>query len=327
MNTPSQSDNYKKVIFLFGPTAVGKTQLLCDCFSDFAEVVNADSVQVYKHLDIGSAKADSATIKKIPHHLIDILEPWENYNVANFISLADASCASIWSRGKIPVVSGGTAFYFKHFLYGLSQAPKSDPTIREEISNYIKSVGLQEAHKYLCSVDPVSGQRINPNDSYRISRALEVYKSCGKPLSSFTLPNTPRNNMRVLSIGLCRDKEELRERIDLRVKIMFEQGMLGEIRGLLEMGANPSWQSMQGIGYKEFLNYVWKGNKESSLKAFDLLLAQDVEAISSEIVMNSIHYAKRQMTFFRSFSDVHWVDPQNVELVRSMVEEDESFCS
>ncbi len=327
MNTPSQSDNNRKVIFLFGPTAVGKTQLLCDCFSDFSEVVNADSVQVYKHLDIGSAKADSSTIKKIPHHLIDILEPWENYNVANFIHLADEACANIWRRDKIPVVSGGTAFYFKHFLYGLSLAPKSDPSVREEIANYVKNVGLQEAHKYLCTVDPVSGQKINPNDGYRISRALEVYKSSGKPLSSFALPNTPRNDMKVLSIGLCRDKEELRERIGLRVKIMFEQGMLSEMRGLLEMGANPSWQSMQGIGYKEFLNHVWKGNKDSSLKAFDSLLVQEIEEISNEIVMNSIHYAKRQMTFFRSFSNVHWIDPQNIDVVRSMVETDESFCS
>lgn len=326
MNTPSQSDNNKKVIFLFGPTAVGKTQLLCDCFSSFAEVVNADSVQVYKHLDIGSAKADISTITKIPHHLISILEPWENYNVADFIRLADIACEDIWNRGKISVVSGGTAFYFKHFLYGLSEAPKSEPAIREEVASYIKDVGLLEAHKYLCSVDPVSGQKINPNDGYRISRALEVYKSCGKPLSSFALPTTPRNGMNVLSIGLCRDKEELRERIALRVKIMFEQGILGEIRTLIEMGANPYWQSMQGIGYKEFLNHVWKGDKVTSLEAFDSLSTQDIEIISNEIIMNSIHYAKRQMTFFKSFANVYWVDPQNVELVKSMVESDEFFC-
>lgn len=324
MNTPSQSDNNRKVIFLFGPTAVGKTQLLCDCFSSFAEVVNADSVQVYKHLDIGSAKADISTIKKIPHHLIDILEPWENYNVADFIRLADNACAQIWSREKIPVVSGGTAFYFKHFLYGLSEAPKSDPVVREDVSNYIKAVGLAEAHKYLSSVDPVSAQRINPNDGYRISRALEVYKTCGKPLSSFALPSVPRNNMEVLSIGLCREKEELRERIGLRVKIMFEQGILDEIKNLLKMGANPSWQSMQGIGYKEFLNHLWKGDKDSSLMAFDILSEPEINAISSEIIMNSIHYAKRQMTFFKSFANVHWVDPQNVDVVKRVVE---SFCS
>ena len=303
--------------------------MLCDCFSNFSEVVNADSVQVYKHLDIGSAKADSATVAKIPHHLIDILEPWETYNVADFIRLADAACTDIWSRGKIPVVSGGTAFYFKHFLYGLSQAPKSDPAIREEVANYINQVGLANAHTYLCSVDPVSGQRINPNDGYRISRALEVYKTCGKPLSSFELPSRPRNNMGVLSLGLCRDKEQLRERIGLRVKLMFEQGLSAEMRSLLEMGANPAWQSMQGIGYKEFLNHVWKGDKNATLQAFDALSKDDLQAVMSEIEMNSIHYAKRQMTFFRSFANVHWLDPQevsqNTQVVKSMVEEDSSF--
>ncbi len=325
MNIQSQSNNSKKVVFLFGPTAVGKTQLLCDCFSNFGEVVNADSVQVYKHLDIGSAKADAATIAKIPHHLIDILEPWENYNVADFIRLADQACQDIWAKGKLPIVCGGTAFYFKHFLYGLSEAPKSDSLTREAVAAYLKEVGLSEAHKYLCSVDPVSGARINPNDGYRISRALEVYKASGKPLSSFALPTTPRNQMRVLSIGLCRDKEELRERIGLRVKLMFEQGMLSEMRRLLELGASPAWQSMQGIGYKEFLNHVWKGDTEASLVAFDALSAEEIQAIGSEIVMNSIHYAKRQMTFFKSFAHVQWVEPQNEESVTSMVEREDLF--
>lgn len=312
----------RNVVFLFGPTAVGKTQLLCDCFSGVGEVVNADSVQVYRGLDIGSAKADAAVQAAIPHHLIDILDPWEGYNVADFIRLADAACEDIWSRGLIPVVSGGTAFYFKHFLYGLSQAPKSDPVVRDEIASYISEVGLVEAHRYLSSVDPVSGARINPNDGYRISRALEVYKASGRPLSSFELPHEPRNGMNVVSIGLCRDKDELRTRIKSRVGIMFDQGLVDEIRRLLGMGACPSWQSMQGIGYKEFLDRVWRGDSASSIKALDGLAPADIEAIAGEIEMNSIHYAKRQMTFFKSFADVSWVDPgvQNESVLRTIVE-------
>ena len=284
-------------------------------------MVNADSVQVYKHLDIGSAKADAATLAKIPHHLIDILQPWETYNVADFIRLADDACQEIWSKGKLPVVSGGTAFYFKHFLFGLSLAPKSDVKIREEVASYIKEVGLAQAHQYLCEVDPVSGARINPNDGYRISRALEVFKTSGKPLSSFELPTTPRKGMKVLSIGLCRDKEELRSRIGLRVRLMFEQGLMEEIKRLLEMGANPAWQSMQGIGYKEFLNHVWRGETQASLKALEALSGSELETIAAEIELNSIHYAKRQMTFFKSFADVNWVDPQDWEEVRRLVEE------
>lgn len=300
----------RKVIFLFGPTAVGKTQLLCDCFSSCGEVVNADSVQVYKGLDIGSAKATLSERSIIKHHLIDILEPWENYNVADFITLADTACATIWNKGLVPVVSGGTAFYFKHFLYGLSNAPKSDAQTREEVSSYIDKVGLQEAHKMLCSVDTVSGLRINPNDKYRISRALEVYKATGKPLSSFELPSTPRNNMKVTSIGLFRNKDELRERIKKRVSIMFEMGIIEEIKNLLCIGANPSWQSMQGIGYKEFFNKIWRDNCKDSIVALEKLSSLELSNIANEIEVNSIHYAKRQMTFFKSFSNVVWVDPQ-----------------
>lgn len=312
----------RNVVFLFGPTAVGKTQLLCDFFSGVGEVVNADSVQVYRGLDIGSAKADASVQAAIPHHLIDILDPWEGYNVADFIRLADEACNDIWEKGLIPVVSGGTAFYFKHFLYGLSQAPKSDSLTRDEVSEYISQVGLVEAHRYLSSVDPVSGARINPNDGYRISRALEVYRTSGRPLSSFELPNEVRNGMNVVSIGLCRDKDELRLRIRARVDMMFEQGVVGEIRRLLGLGANPSWQSMQGIGYKEFLDKVWTGEPSTSIEALDSLSNDDLAAIAERISMNSIHYAKRQMTFFRSFADVHWLDPgaQNGSDLRTIVE-------
>ena len=319
------SETKRNVVFLFGPTAVGKTQLLCDCFSKVGEVVNADSVQVYRGLDIGSAKADSYIQSKIPHHLIDILDPWENYNVADFIHLADAACEDIWSRGLIPVVSGGTAFYFKHFLYGLSQAPKSDPVVRDEVASYISKVGLIEAHKYLSTIDPISGARINQNDGYRISRALEVYNASGRPLSSFELPHEPRNGMNVVSIGLCRDRDVLRSRIKARVDVMFDQGIVGEIRYLLGIGASPSWQSMQGIGYKEFLDRVWCGDSTSSTKALDALSKDDLSSIASAIEMNSIHYAKRQMTFFKSFANVKWLDPKEIEdqngsVLRTIVE-------
>ncbi|MBR6234485.1 MAG: tRNA (adenosine(37)-N6)-dimethylallyltransferase MiaA [Spirochaetales bacterium] len=297
----------RKVIFLFGPTAVGKTQLLFDFFSGSGEVVNADSVQVYRHLDIGSAKADRSITDRIPHHLIDILDPWETYNVADFIRLADQACSGIWERGKLPVVSGGTAFYFKHFLYGLSEAPQSDPETRKTVELFIRDQGLDKAYDYLRLIDPVSAERINKNDSYRISRAIEVYRASGKPLSSFALPTVPRNDMSVLSIGLVRDKDELRKRIRSRVDLMFSQGIVDEIRSLLAMGATSSWQSMQGIGYREFLE------KAPTEVALSSLSKTDLDDIREQIVMNSIHYAKRQMTFFRSFSDVRWINPEDTE--------------
>ncbi len=310
----------RKTIFLFGPTAVGKTQLLFDFFSDGGEVVNADSVQVYRGLDIGSAKADRSVLDRIPHHLIDILDPWETYNVADFIRLADAACEDIWSRSRIPVISGGTAFYFKHFMYGLSSAPQSDPETRRTVELFIRDQGLQKAHDYLKIVDPVSAERINVNDSYRISRAIEVYRTSGRPLSSFALPTTPRNDMVILSIGLAREKEELKRRIRLRVDQMVGQGLVSEIRDLLLKGANPEWQSMQGIGYREFLNHVYSGDPEKSVRRLDALTEQELSAIREEIAMNSIHYAKRQMTFFRSFADVHWVDPDDKKSISELVE-------
>ena len=311
MNLSTEQGN--KVIFLFGPTAVGKTRLLFDFFSGTGEVVNADSVQVYRPLDIGSAKADSSITEKIPHHLIDILDPWETWNVADFIRLADKACREIWGRGRIPVVSGGTAFYFKHFMFGLSDAPQSDPDTRKAVELYIRDQGLDKAYEYLQVIDPVSAGRINRNDSYRKSRAIEVYRSCGRPLSDFALPTTPRNGMDILSIGLLRDREELKQRIRSRVDIMFGQGIVAEIRKLLGMGASKAWQSMQGIGYSEFLD------RASTVEALDALTAADLDEIKEKIISNSIHYAKRQMTFFRSFADVRWINPEDTETLSETI--------
>ena len=313
-----------KAVFLFGPTAVGKTRLLFDFFSGIGEVVNADSVQVYRGLDIGSAKADKEITDAIPHHLIDILDPWETYNVADFIRLADQACSDIWSRGKLPVISGGTAFYFKHFMYGLSEAPQSDPETRQSVQLFIRDHGLKKAHDYLKIVDPVSAERINENDSYRISRAIEVYRSSGKPLSSFTLPTTPRNDMKILSIGLMRDKEDLKKRIRERVDIMFEQGLKEEIQHLMDMGANPSWQSMQGIGYSEFMDVMFDPVYGDLNKKPEELTEEELNIIREKIVTDSVHYAKRQMTFFRSFADVKWINAEDrAELKEAL----ESFLS
>ena len=309
--SPSGFSN--KAVFLFGPTAVGKTRLLYDFFTTMGEVVNADSVQVYRGLDIGSAKAEKEITDVIRHHLIDILDPWESYNVADFIRLADQACADIWSRGKLPVISGGTAFYFKHFMYGLSDAPQSDPETRAAVQLFIRDQGLRKAHDYLKIVDPVSAERINENDSYRISRAIEVYRTSGKPLSSFALPAKPRNDMQILSIGLMRDKEELKSRIRERVDIMFGQGLVDEMRKLLGMGAVPSWQSMQGIGYSEFMDVLFDPVYGDQLKTIDELTSDDMASIKEKIVSDSVHYAKRQMTFFRSFADVKWIDAEDTD--------------
>lgn len=296
-----------KLIFLFGPTSVGKTKLLTDICKDRFSVVNADSIQVYKGLDIGSAKVSAEVMKKVPHYLIDILPPTEQFTVADFIKKADEAIVDIYNRGRIPIISGGTAFYFKHFLYGLSEAPPTDEKVRADIEKEIKSNGIESIYQILKEVDFTSYQRINPNDSYRIQRAVEVYRTCGKPLSSFSVPKTPRNNMDPLIIGLYRDNEEMAKRLKLRVNLMLQEGLLDEIKTLIREGADASWPGMQGIGYKEFFEAMKTGEQSRS-------------QILERIVLNSKHYAKRQYTFFKSFENVNWMDAKDDEKIKILIE-------
>jgi len=258
-------------------------------------------------LDIGSAKVSAEVMKKVPHYLIDILPPTEQFTVADFIKKADEAIVDIYNRGRIPIISGGTAFYFKHFLYGLSEAPPTDEKVRADIEKEIKSNGIESIYQILKEVDFTSYQRINPNDSYRIQRAVEVYRTCGKPLSSFSVPKTPRNNMDPLIIGLYRDNEEMAKRLKLRVNLMLQEGLLDEIKTLIREGADASWPGMQGIGYKEFFEAMKTGEQSSS-------------QILERIVLNSKHYAKRQYTFFKSFENVNWMDAKDDEKIKILIE-------
>lgn len=297
---PTSSNPFSKLVFLFGPTGVGKTSLLLSLDPSRFSVVNADSIQVYRGLDIGSAKATEEERQRIPHYLVDVEDPWNQFTVARFIQLADAACRDIASQGKIPVICGGTAFYFKHFLYGLSQAPASDPVVRERVFRQVEEKGLEWAYRRLSEVDPKSAARIKEHDSYRITRALEVWEVSGKPLSSFEPSSTPRYGMHPLCIGLCRDNEELYQRITERVDEMFRLGLLQEVRSLAANGANAGWPGMQGIGYREFFDAMRSG--EDSLSS-----------LKGKIIRDSRLYAKRQMTFFRSFAEVSWISPTERE--------------
>ncbi|WP_320130545.1 tRNA (adenosine(37)-N6)-dimethylallyltransferase MiaA [uncultured Sphaerochaeta sp.] len=298
--------SFNPIIFLFGPTGVGKTELLLNLFKDRFSVVNADSIQVYRHLDIGSAKASKQIQEKIPHYLIDIFDPWEQFSVGDFVAYADEACRQIHAQGKIPVLSGGTAYYFKHFLYGLSEAPASDETIRAKISGQMEEKGGAWGYGKLCSIDPAYAHKIHPSDLYRISRALEVYETSGRALSSYALPSSYRNNLDPLIIGLTREKQELKTRINERVQQMFEEGLVEEVRTILEMGGNADWPGLQGIGYREFFQAMESG--EASLAM-----------IADQIARNSRLYAKRQMTFFKSFAEVQWMHPQDQTAIAELV--------
>ena len=293
---------------LFGPTAVGKTALTEELFSKGFEIINADSVQVYRYLDIASAKPEKELVEKIPHHLVDIRFPWEQYNSGDFCKDAERLIKEINERGNIPLITGGTAYYFKQLLYGPSSTPESNPKTREEIQRTIDDIGLDKAYEMLMSLDMEAAKKIDKNDRYRISRALEVIKDTGRPLSSFPVSDTLREDIDFVIIGLKREKRELEDRIRKRVDIMFDSGALREMKALLSMGADLSWPGMQGIGYREWFNAMESGEVNISI-------------IKDMIIRSSIQYAKRQMTLFSSFSDTLWFSPNDIEKIKGYLEE------
>lgn len=293
----------KQLIVLFGPTGVGKTELLEKHFSRGYQVINADSKQIYRHLTIGSAKPPKEVLKNITHHLIDIKEPWENFSVGEFVPLADRACETIYDQHEIPLICGGTAYYIKHFYYGLPPSPPSNPSTRKKIRSLIEERGVEWAYQKLGEIDPISAAKIHISDTYRLSRALEVYEDTQRPLSSFLLPTTSRFDRAPLLIGLTRPKEELDKRIEQRVEQMFEQGLVYEIERLIALGAEEKWPAMKGIGYREFFS----------------LKGASVDEIGALIIKNSKEYAKRQMTFFRSLPHVEWIHPDESEKIEKSV--------
>lgn len=287
-----------KAVVLTGPTAVGKTAMTEALFSHGFEIINADSVQIYRGLDIGSAKPDKALMGKIPHHLIDIKDPWEDYSSGDFVHDAEDAMSSIWSRGNIPLITGGTMYYIKHLVYGAPSTPAADASIRKAVRDEIDDKGLEWAFSYLQDIDPVSASRIGRNDDYRISRAIEVFRMSGKPLSSFPLPDAVRDDISFTLICLKRSREELKERIGLRVEQMFSEGLYDEIRSLARSGADLSWPAVEGIGYREFFQARIDGEESLSM-------------IKERIIRDSFRYAKQQMTFASSMKDFVFIDPDD----------------
>jgi len=301
----------QSVVFLFGPTGVGKTALIEGMNPDRYEVISADSMQVYRGMDIGTAKPDPTLLSRLPHYLIDIRDPDEQFHLGSFLTLADAAAREISARGKLPVISGGTAYYFKHFLFGLPEAPPSDPDLRREIEAEHERVGCVILHERLGEVDPVSAERINPNDRYRIIRALEVYRCSGRPLSTFDPPKELRPGLEVKLIGLMRPREELYERINRRVEEMFALGLRDEVESLVARGYKTGDPGMKAIGYGEFLS-AWERGED------------DEATIMEAIQKNSRRYAKRQLTFFRSLPGVEW---RNACAYESILAEIDAFSA
>jgi len=290
------------LVILTGPTAVGKTQLSIELAKHInGEIISADSMQVYRRMNIGTAKISKFEMEGIPHHLIDILEPWEDFNVVAFQTYAKQAIQKIRNHGKIPIVVGGTGFYIQALLYGIDFTENETNTeLRKRLeSESEKDFGIS-LHRYLMQIDPVAAEAIHPNNRKRVIRAVEFYELTGQRISEHNAEQ--RQNTSVYNSAyfvLTMNREELYRRIDLRVDQMLHAGLVTEVQSLLEEGCMANMISMQGLGYKEIIRYL---NKEITLEEAIYILKRDTR-----------HFAKRQLTWFRRERDVIWLDKDQSE--------------
>ena len=279
-------------MLLLGATAVGKSALLQELAPHLracrAEVINADSRQVYRGMDIGTAKPSPRLRCLVPHHLIDVVEPAVQFTAGHFVRAAERLVTEIRARGGVPVIAGGAAFYLWSFLHGLSAAPPADPALRRELQRRARQDGAAALHRELALHDPVSAARLATGDTNRIVRALEVCRLTGRPLSAFVSPQAARGDYPFLTLGLQRERQELYARIDRRVERMFAAGLAAEVAALRARGYHAGTPGMRSIGYAEFFR-------------------DTAPAARRELVQrNSRRFAKRQLTFFRRFPRVRW---------------------
>lgn len=291
------------VFVVFGATASGKTKLVESLWSGSGEieVISADSMQVYRGMDIGTAKPDSALLEKLPHHLIDIRNPDEHFCAGDFVREADLCCSSIYSRGKIPVICGGTGFYIRNFLYGLPSTPQSNPETRRKLADRMKKEGAPALLEELGKIDPARASKLNVRDEYRILRALEIFYDSGTAQSDFSLPENTREGYSFKVVSLVRPREELYRRIENRCMDMFSAGLEQEVAGLVRSGCRADFPGMRAIGYREFFQepgcaeIMADGNK---------LPENLLSSVFQRIVRDSKRYAKRQETFIKPLPGV-----------------------
>lgn len=288
-------DSKQKVLVIIGPTAVGKTKLSIELAKRLnGEIISGDSMQIYRGMDIGTAKITMQEMEGIPHYLMDIKDPDESFSVAEFQELVRAKIAEINGRGKLPMIVGGTGLYIQSVIYDyqFSEAP-ADETLRTKFEERAKEIGNEALHHELSQIDPKSASQIHPNNVRRTIRALEIYYRTGKTMSQTQEVQQPEQLYDTALVGLTMDREKLYDRINLRVELMVEQGLMKEVQKLYDQGLRDC-QSIQAIGYKEIYEYL------DGHISFN-------EAIEN-LKKNSRHYAKRQLTWFRNKMDVQWFD-------------------
>ncbi len=284
------------LLVLCGPTASGKTALALELSGRFAmEVISADSRQVYRRMDIGTAKPTEAERAALPHHLVDVVDPDEPFSVADFEGLGRGAAEGILGRNRLPVAVGGTGLYLRALTQGLVEAPPADPELRSNLLDREEREGEGTLHRLLQEKDPVSALRLFPRDLVRIVRALEVYLLTGQTLSALQQAHAFADRpFSTLKIGLAPNREELYRRIDLRVEAMFAAGLLEETRMLLEAGYSPELKAMGTLGCRESLAHL---RGEISLEETVALIQR-----------NTRRYAKRQLTWFRQDPEIIWFE-------------------
>lgn len=302
----NQLVNKAKIVVIIGPTAVGKTNLSIEMAKRFnGEIISGDSMQIYKGMDIGTAKVRQEEMDGIPHYLIDIKNPEQDFSAAEFQQLVREKITEISSRNRLPIIVGGTGLYIQSaiFDYQFSEAP-SDTDFRIALEKRAELEGNEAIHSELAQIDPESAEKIHPNNIRRVIRALEVYHCTGKTMTDVQENQTPDLLYDPALIGLTMDREQLYERINKRVDMMIEEGLLEEVKNLYRRGLREC-QSIQAIGYKEIYAYL------DGVVSWSVAIEQ--------LKQNSRRYAKRQLTWFRNKMDVSWFDMTDVNDIEKKI--------
>ena len=287
----------KPLVVLTGPTAVGKTKASIGLAKAIGgEIISADSMQIYRHMDIGSAKIMPEEMEGVPHYLIDELEPSEEFHVVRFQQMAKEAMKKIYSHGNIPIIVGGTGFYIQALLYDIDfTETREEDSYRRELEAYADSKGAAYLHDMLRRVDPKAAEEIHANNVKRVIRALEYYHQTGKRISEHNETERKKQSpYQFVYFVLNDDRKNLYQRIDMRVDQMIQQGLVAEVRHLREMGCTRDMVSMQGLGYKEILAYL---DGECTLEEAVYIIKRDTR-----------HFAKRQITWFKRERQVTWIE-------------------
>lgn len=301
----------KPLLILTGPTAVGKTELSVKLAKAIGgEIISADSMQVYRHMDIGSAKVTKAEMASVPHYLVDEISPFEEFHVVRFQQLARGYLEEIYKKGKIPIIVGGTGFYIQALLYDIDFSEgNQDDAFREQLEQAASLMGPEYLHRQLQEIDPEAAGKIHPNNVKRVIRAIEFYHQTGKKISEHNEAESHKESpYDFLYFVLNMDRQLLYERINARVDLMMEKGLLAEVEGLSRMGLKKEMVSMQGLGYKELISYL---EGEITLEEAVYLIKRDTR-----------HFAKRQLTWFARERDVTWLELASFGFDRDLVLEE-----